>query len=66
MLSSLLPKLRCPVSGESLILSRGYLVCNTIHSRYRYPVKNGVPVLLPDEAVRISEQEWHAMMQNVK
>ena len=66
MHKSLLDKLRCPLSGHSLFVSGQFLVTDNVTSRYRYALKNNVPVMLPDEAVRLSEPEWHALKQNAR
>ncbi len=40
-------RLVCPLSRQSLIFKEGEL--QTVDGRYRYPIVNGVPVLLPPE-----------------
>jgi len=44
----LLEILVCPVCKESVRLEEGYLVCSKCGRRY--PIRNGIPVMLPEEA----------------
>lgn len=47
----------CPESKEPLLYfeAEGFLYCP--HSRLRYRIENDIPVLLVDEAERVSERE---------
>ena len=58
----LLEKLRCPFSGASLFVAGEFLVSTDALTRYRYTIKEGIPILLKDSAVVLSEQEWKDLM----
>ncbi len=47
----LLDILVCPVSKESLEQVGNELICKK--SKLAYPIKDGIPVMLPDEARKI-------------
>jgi uncharacterized protein YbaR (Trm112 family) len=44
----ILALLRCPVTRSKLHLQQGFLVAEV--GGLRYPIRNGIPVLLPEEA----------------
>jgi uncharacterized protein YbaR (Trm112 family) len=46
---SLLEKLVCPVTRSKLRLQADYLVAE--QGGLKYPIKDGIPVLLPDQAI---------------
>jgi uncharacterized protein len=41
--------LRCPVTHSKLLLEEGFLVSEV--GGLRYPVRNGIPIMLPEEAL---------------
>jgi uncharacterized protein YbaR (Trm112 family) len=45
---SILEILRCPVTGSRLRLDDTWLIAET--GGLRYPIREGIPVLLPEEA----------------
>ena len=47
----LLDILVCPVSKESLELVGDELICKK--SKLAYPIKDGIPVMLPDQARKL-------------
>ena len=49
----LLEVLACPVSKKSLVLNEetNELICE--ESRLAYPIRDGIPVMLPEEARKI-------------
>ncbi len=46
----LLALLVCPLTKEKLVQDGDWLVCNSSTPRRRYPIRDGIPVLLSDEA----------------
>ncbi|HMT27819.1 MAG TPA: hypothetical protein PKD91_00930 [Bacteroidia bacterium] len=62
----LLEKLCCPFTGASLIESAGFLVSTDAHTRYRYKIEDGIPILLKENAEVLDEQEWNAVMNKQK
>lgn len=50
----LLDILVCPVSKDSLEQIGDELVCQT--SKLAYPIKDGIPVMLPEEARNLSDE----------
>lgn len=57
----LLKILVCPVTKASLQLStdKSELLCKA--SRLAYPIKDGIPVMLEDEARHISQDEYEQL-----
>lgn len=47
----LLGVVRCPRTGQKLLAASGHLV--TEDGRFSYPVEQGIPVLLPGEAIEV-------------
>ncbi len=45
----------CPVSKKSLTLKVDELICK--ESELAYPIKEGIPVLLPEKARKLSKEE---------
>ncbi len=52
---NLLKILVCPVSKGSLIQKEHELIC--YESKLAYPIKDGIPVMLPEEARDLEENE---------
>ena len=50
----LLDILVCPVSKESLVQIGDELICRK--SNLAYPIKDGIPVMLPEEARNLSDE----------
>ncbi|MHC4870573.1 MAG: Trm112 family protein [Planctomycetota bacterium] len=46
----LLNILVCPVSKKRLVQKGDWLVCEEVNPHRRYPVKDGIPVLLAEES----------------
>lgn len=55
----LLSILRCPVSKGPLVLHQSELWCK--QSGLAYPIRDGIPVLLEDEARRLSLEDLDQM-----
>jgi len=59
----LLPKLRCPVSHQPLkLVAEECLVSTDAETRLRYPIVDGIPVLLEEEATALSESDWQSLI----
>ena len=50
----LLELLVCPVSKGSLIQKGGELIC--YESKLAYPIRDGIPIMLPDKARKITDE----------
>lgn len=55
--------LRCPVSRAELVKRDDRLISKDPETRLAYPIKDGIPNLLPDEATTLSEEEWKAAIE---
>lgn len=64
--AGLLKILACPESKKPLAYFReeGFLFCP--QSRLKYPVKNGVPVLIVEEAERLDESRAAALEKRAR
>ena len=51
----LLQILVCPVSKKALVQRKNELFC--FESKLAYPVKDGIPIMLPEKARKLSEDE---------
>ncbi|MFO0976584.1 MAG: hypothetical protein U0996_09315 [Planctomycetaceae bacterium] len=58
--------LRCPKCRASLIQDGESLVCTNPDVRMRYPILEGIPRLIVDEATELSPEEWSSVMTKVK
>ena len=45
----------CPVSKKALIQKESELVC--YESELAYPIRDGIPIMLPDEARKLEKHE---------
>ncbi len=58
-MSSIDPKLMkilvCPVSKSSLVQIGDELLC--YESKLAYPIRDGIPIMLPEEARKLKEDE---------
>jgi len=55
-------KLVCPKTKADLVLDGSMLVSVDPQSRLRYEVKDDIPIMLIDEAVELSAEDWSAVM----
>jgi len=59
----LLPLLRCPKSHAPLrLVGEECLVSTDAETRLCYPIADGIPVLLEEEATALEEGDWKAML----
>ena len=62
--AELLPILCCPVSRKPLRLDgEERLVSTDAGTRLAFPIRDGIPVLLEEEAEALSEGDWQAVME---
>lgn len=62
--AELMPILCCPVSRQPLRLDgEERLVSTDPESRLAYPIRDGIPVLLEEEAEALPETDWKAVME---
>lgn len=52
----------CPLSHAPLVEVDGWLVSTDPETRRRYPIQDGIPVMLEDEAETMPEDEWRAAL----
>ncbi len=45
----------CPVSKKALVQKESELVC--YESELAYPIRDGIPIMLPDEARKLEKHE---------
>ena len=45
----------CPISKKELIQKGDELIC--IQSQLAYPIKNGIPIMLPEKARKLNVKE---------
>jgi len=53
----------CPKTKAKLVCDGDFLVSVDPATRLRYPIKDGIPVMLVDEATEVSQNEWAEIMQ---
>ncbi|QDV49137.1 Trm112 family protein [Gimesia fumaroli] len=53
----------CPKTKTKLICDGDFLVSVDPATRLKYPIKDGIPVMLIDEATEVPQQEWADIMQ---
>ena len=45
----------CPISKKELVQKGDELIC--IESQLAYPIKNGIPIMIPEEARKLNAEE---------
>jgi uncharacterized protein YbaR (Trm112 family) len=53
----------CPGSRSKLVQDADSLVCLNPDCRLKYAIRDDIPIMLVDEAVKLSPDEWGAVMQ---
>ncbi len=61
-LQGLLEIIRCPKSKAPLVHEGDWLVSADPVCRLKYEIKQDIPVLIPEEAVELTVEEWQAIM----
>lgn len=54
--------LRCPQCHSRVVEDGDQLVCTDRDQRLAYPVRDGIPVMVADEASELTLEEWDAVM----
>ena len=57
----LLEMLVCPVTKGPLIHDRGRNELVSRSARLAYPIRDGIPVMLEEEARKLTPEEWEAL-----
>lgn len=60
--NELLDILVCPLSHKPLVLIGDWLYSTDPETRRRYPIRDGIPIMLIDEAETISESDFRRVM----
>ncbi len=55
---ALLAIMVCPVSHAQLRQVGDFLISTDSETRLRYPIRDGIPVMLEEEAEEMSPEEW--------
>jgi uncharacterized protein len=58
-----LPLIVCPRSHAVLVLENDRLISTDPQTRLRYLIRDGIPVLLIDEAEELPLEEWSQIMR---
>jgi len=53
----------CPISHAPLKEVDGWLVSTDPETRRRYPIRDGIPVMLIDESEEMSHDDWQAALK---
>ncbi len=57
-------RIRCPQCQARLIQWGEWVYSDSTESRWKYPVRDGIPVLLVHEAVVVSPEEFDRLKQS--
>lgn len=55
--------LRCPVCHGELVKDDERLVCTNPEQRLAFPIKDGIPILLPDDGTELNQSDWNDIME---
>jgi uncharacterized protein YbaR (Trm112 family) len=53
----------CPGSRTPLLQDGDWLVCLNPDCRLKYAIRDQIPIMLVDEAVKLSPEDWGAIME---
>ena len=53
----------CPISRKPLRLEGDWLISTDEKTRRRYPIRDGIPVLMKNESEEMELEHWIAAMQ---
>ena len=53
----------CPKSKSKLVMQDASLICVDPDCRLRYDIRDGIPIMLIEEATELSSEDWKATMQ---
>ena len=53
----------CPKTKAKLVCEGDFLVSVDPATRLRYPIQDGIPVMLVDEATEVPQAEWVEIMK---
>jgi len=59
----LLEILACPLCKKPVIVDGDWIVSTDLKTRRRYPIKDGIPVMLIEESEEMIESEWREVMK---
>ncbi len=59
----LLEILACPQTHAPVVLDGEWIVSTDKATRKRYPIKDGIPVMLIEESQEMPEDQWREVMQ---
>ena len=62
--AELLEILVCPVSHAPLKEVEGWLVSMDPATRRRYPIRDGIPIMLVDESEELDEDTWQQVINS--
>jgi len=57
-----LGKLACPRTRCRLVQEGDWLYATNPESRFRYPIRDGIPILLIDESEEVSKEDFEQVM----
>ncbi len=58
----LLEIMACPLSKAPVVQDGDWIVSTDLKTRKRYPIKDGIPVMLIEESEEMNEPEWRDVM----
>ena len=62
--ASLLDIVRCPRTKATLVRDGDRLVSTDADTRLAYPIRDDIPIMLGDEAMELTAEEWESVMSS--